>query len=137
MAKINSPTITSVLQTIFDDVGEPLLVRAIEAGIAVIPGMGPPLAAAFTWLMKAPVIGSLLQGWLKSTVDALIANGVIEVKEGIIKYLDDKARAKWAPEVSLIQQYNQEGKTMSPEEQAAFDAALQNLVRNRSGTVLS
>lgn len=128
-------TVTSVLQTIFDDVGEPLLVKAVSVGLAAIPAVGPSLSVIFTWIMNAPVIGSLLQGWLKSTVDNMIANGVIEIKEGILEHLDDAARAKWAPEIALIQQYNAEGKTMTPEEQAAFDAALQNLVKNRPGVV--
>lgn len=128
-------TVTGVLQTIFNDVGEPLLVKAVSVGLFAIPGVGPALSTIFTWLMNAPVIGSLLQGWLKSAVDNMIANGVIEIKTGILKHLDEAAREKWKPEVELLEQYNDQGKVMTSEEQAAFDAALQNLAKNHPGVV--
>lgn len=124
-------TVTGVLQSVFDDVGEPLLVTAIGAGAALIPGVGPILSSAWLWVMKIP----LMSGWLKKVVDQLIANGVIDIKIGILKYLSSKAREKWAPEVTLLEQYNAEGKTMSPEENAAYDSALQDLVKNRPGLV--
>lgn len=128
-------TVTSVLQSIFDDVGEPLLVKAVAAGLAAIPIVGIGLSTAWLWVMNAPILGPLLQGWLKSTVDAMIKQGVIDVKTGILRHLDAKAREKWKPEVELLEQYNEQGKTFSPEEQAAYDAALQEVVKNRPGVV--
>lgn len=128
-------TVTSVLQSIFDDVGEPLLVKAISVGLAAIPVVGIGLSSAWTWVMNAPILGSLLQGWLKQTVDAMIKQGVIDVKVGILRHLDAAAREKWKPEVDLLEQYGAQGKTLSPEEQAAYDAALQEVVKNRPGVV--
>lgn len=117
-------TITSTLQAIWEDAGEPALVAALTA-------WWPPLGAVF----NLPVIGPLLNWILKRTVDGLIAKGVIDLKVSVINFLSSTAQAEWAEEIKIIKQANDAGETLTPEQKAAFDAALQAIGANHPGVV--
>lgn len=117
-------TITSTLQNLFDDAGEDALVAAITV-------FWPPLGAIF----QVPVLGGLLSSGLKWLVDGLIARGVIDIKVGLIDYLSDSAQTKWATELVILKQVNAAGTTLTAEQQAAFDAALQAIGENHPGVV--
>lgn len=118
-----TPTVTSVLQEIFDDVGAQILISALS-----VPA--PWLGAIF----KIPIVGSLLTDLLDWGMNALIAAGVIEIKIGIISFMGLEACAKYASELIVLQQIQNQA-TMTPAQEAAFDQALQNAVANRVGIV--
>lgn len=127
MADTPPVTITSVLQTIFDDVGEPILIAALAAS--------GPIGAAIAAVLNLPIIGGWITSFLNSTVNGLISAGVIELKVTLISYLSASAQTKWAAQLTILKQVSDAGKTLTPEEQAAYEAALQNLVRNHPGVV--
>lgn len=128
--------ITAVLQAIWDDAGEPLLVSLIPTLLALMPPpFGPFAASAFVWVMKLPVIGPWLNSKLKQFVDVAIAQGVIDVKVTWLDHLSTDAKAKWAGEITVLKQYGAEKKIMSPEELAAYDSALQQVGQNHPGVV--
>jgi hypothetical protein len=113
-----TPTVTGVLEEIFSD--------------AILPALG----AAFPWLgalLKIPIIGSIVSYAINGGANWLIANGVIEVKVGLIAVLDGASQAKWASEIALLKQIQAAGATMTPAQQGDYDAALQNLVKSRGG----
>lgn len=121
-----APTVnvTTILQNIFDDVGEPLLITILGTVVPWLPA-----------LFKIPIIGPMLSSGLKAVVDKLIALGVIEIKIGIISFLSSEAQTKWADELTILKQVQAAGKVLTPDEQAAYDAALQAIVKNHPGVV--
>lgn len=119
------PTVTSTLQAIFDDVGEPILIAALNL---VIPGISV--------IFNIPIVGSILSWALKLGVDRLIAAGVIEVKLGILDFMSAEAKIKYAAQVAILNQI-QSHDSMTPEEEAAYEKALQGLVQNHHGVVNS
>ncbi len=121
-------TITSTLQNIWNDDARKIITAALLAsGNPIAVGLAGTLnswwASWFLW----PVVNTLM--------DALIAVGVIEIKVLILKFMSMEAKAKWAPVLSVLEQYNAEGKILSPEQQAAYDASLQEIVQNHPGLV--
>ena len=122
-------TITSTLEAIWASEGEPILVAVLAAS--------GPVGAAIASVLNAPIIGSILTSALNSGVNLLIVAGVIEIKIGIINFLSTLAQAKWANELVILRQVQAAGKTMSPDQQGAYDAALQQLVENHPGIVQS
>jgi len=122
-------TITSVLQDIWDDAGEKIAVAALAST--------GPFGAAIAYVLNMPVIGPTLTSWLNSLVNSLIAAGVIDIKMGIINFLSVAAKARWAPQLAILQQAQASGTILTPDQQAAYDAALQQLVENHPGIVNS
>lgn len=119
-APIQSFTVTSLLEEIFDG--------------AIVPSM----AAIFPILSGAlniPVIGALLTDGIEAIGNWLIANGVIEVKIGLINMLDSASQQKWASEIVILKQIQALGDTMTTAQQMDFDNALEALVQNRKGVV--
>lgn len=122
-------TITGALEAIWADVGEPVMVAALAAS--------GPIGAAIASILKAPIIGPILTHFLNSFVNSLITSGVIEIKIGIIDYLSAEAQKRWADQLVILKQVSDAGETLTPEQQAAYDAALQKLVENHPGVVKS
>jgi hypothetical protein len=120
-------TVTSVLQEIWDDDGEKIAVAALAAS--------GPFGASIAAILNEPLIGPVLTGALNDVVNWLIAAGVIEIKIGIINFMSDVAKAKWANELQILQQVQSAGNTFTPDQQAAYDAALQQLVEDHPGVV--
>lgn len=115
-------TVTSVLESIWDDEGEKIAVAALA--------VSGPVGAAIAYVLNIPVVGALLTSWLNSLVNSLIAAGIIDIKIGIIQYLSAAAQAKWAPQLQILQQVQSSGGVLTADQQAAYDAALQSLVEN-------
>lgn len=120
-------TITSTLESIWADDAEPIVIAALAAS--------GPVGAAIAAVLNAPVIGWLLKLILNSAVDRLIAAGVIDIKIGILDFLSAKAQAKWSAQVAVLRQVSAAGKTLTPEQLAAYDAALQAIGQNHPGVV--
>ena len=85
--------------------------------------------------MKIPVVGSILTYLLNNAVDGMISTGVIDVKVGIISFMSDAAKAKWADELTILNQVQAAGGVLSAEQQAAYDQALQSIVQSHSTVV--
>lgn len=111
--------ITTTLQGIFDD-----------AGMAALSAASPPLAAA----LNIPIVGPVVSWAITSLTNFLIAQGVIEIKLGILDILTSEAKAKYAPQIAILKAA-QAAKTLTPEQEAAYDSALQAIVSNHPGVV--
>ena len=122
-------TVTSALEAIWAGEGEPILVAVLAAS--------GPAGAAIASILNAPVIGGILTSILNSGMNLLIAAGVIEIKIGIINFLSVIAQSRWANELVILRQVQAAGKIMTPDQQAAYDAALQSLVSSHPGVVQS
>lgn len=120
-------TVTSVLESIWADEAEPIILAALSAS--------GPLGAAIAFIMKIPVVGSILTYLLNNAVDGMISTGVIDVKVGIISFMSDAAKAKWADELTILNQVQAAGGVLSAEQQAAYDQALQSIVQSHSTVV--
>ena len=120
-------TVTSVLESIWADEAEPIILSALSAS--------GPLGAAIAFIMKIPVVGSILTYLLNNAVDGMISTGVIDVKVGIISFMSDAAKAKWADELTILNQVQAAGGVLSAEQQAAYDQALQSIVQSHSTVV--
>jgi hypothetical protein len=117
-------TVTSVLEEIWDDDGENIAIAALSASV-------PWLGAIF----NIPIIGTILNYAINSMVNSMIVAGVIDIKIGIISFMSIDAQARWASELPILQQAQAAGSVLTPEQQAAYDAALQSLVGSSTGTV--
>lgn len=115
-------TVTSTLEAIWADAAEPILLAALNT---VLPG----ISAVF----NIPVLGTFLTWLLNGAVNKLIAAGVIDVKIGILNFLSSEVQTKWAAQIQILQQVSAAGATLTPEEQAAYDAALQAIGQNHPG----
>ena len=118
--------VTSVLENIWATDAEPIMINALAAS--------GPIGAAIAAIFKIPVIGSILTYFLNNFVNGLIASGVIDIKVGLIGYMSAQAQAKWASELVILKQVSDAGKTLTLEQQAAYDVALQQLVQSHGGT---
>lgn len=115
-------TVTSVLEQIWDDDGVNIAIAALSASV-------PWLGAIF----NIPIIGSLLKAGINAVANKLIAAGVIDVKLGLISFMSIAAQAKWQSQLSILNQVQATGGTLTAEQAAAYDSALQGLVSS-SGT---
>lgn len=111
-------TITSVLEDIFDDAIVPALENAF------------PILAA---IQKIPVVGDIETDGIDDLGNWLIANGVIEVKVGLLNILTTASQQKWAAEIAIIRAVTKGGLTATQQEK--YDADLQALVNARGGIV--
>lgn len=125
MAQSTAPvTVTSTLESIWADVGSPVTIAALSS---VAPWVGA--------MFKIPVLGPFLTWCINSLVNKLIVAGVIEVKIGILAFMSQQAQSKWADELKVLNDVAAAGKTLTPEQQADYDSALQGIVKSRSGVV--
>lgn len=106
------------------DVGEPVVITAL--------GTVAPWAAA---LFKIPVVGWVLTKFLNWGMNTLIANGVIDIKVGIIAFMSNEAKATWSKQIEILKQVNDAGGVMTPDQWAAYDNALQAVGCNHPGVV--
>ena len=75
----------------------------------------------------------LLKAGINAVANKLIAAGVIDIKLGLISFMSIAAQAKWQSQLSILNQVQATGGTLTAEQAAAYDSALQGLVSS-SGT---
>lgn len=119
-------TVTSTLEAIWSDVGEPISIAALNS---VLPGVSV--------VFNLPIIGPFLTWLLNGAVNKLIAAGVIEIKLGIIDFMSAEAQSKWSSQLGILSQVRSAGGTLTQEQRAAYDSALQSIVESHSTVVTS
>jgi hypothetical protein len=125
---MNQTTITSALESIWADQAMPIIIAALA--------VSGPIGAGIAAVLKIPIVGAFLTRAINWLVDKLIVAGVITVKIGILEYLSIAAKAKYALQITaLLAAQSQD--SLTPEQEAAYESALQGIVQNHPGTVNS
>jgi len=117
-------TITDTLESIWADQAMPIIIAALAAS--------GPIGAGISSALKIPIVGKFLTMAINWLVDKLIVAGVVTVKIGIIDYLSAAALVKYAPQIKILKDAQSQD-SLTPEQEAAYEKALQNVVQNHGG----
>ena len=115
--------ISAALKTFRDNVFLPFLLTSAGAAL--------PL---FGIILQIPFIGGIIKQAIQFMMDQMYDRGVITIKTNLIGILSDAAVAKYAPEITILQEA-QSQPSLTPAQDAEFNQRLQDAIKNRPGVV--
>ena len=114
---------SKALKFLLDNAAIPAALTA--AGIAV---------PFFGILLRIPLVGGWIKQGIQYILDDLFDKGVIEVKINILDNLDAKARAEYAPQITILREAQAQPE-LTPEQEKEYNEKLNKLIGHRPDVV--